>query len=307
MECWYETDNDDECDFSQFRTEYNNECMHCGGSILMVDDELICTSCNMISHCSVEDYIEHTNKITTIKTMSVDQCKQLVRDIELMNKDCHLVNVRPLPRLIINTAVNIFSDLKKCIDETRNKKRRQYIASCLYVSSRIHNLLRSRKEIQLFCGLSDRNITTTISEIYVAVNKGTIKIDGLKDIRISFAKSICTIFNINDKFIDNICSDVIYIMDIISNNMLISSNFDGKTLGSVYVSLKINGFDIDAKEIASISSINIDTIMNINKVVFNNNHLFTRFNDRCLKIAEELGGNVTNDDIRAYIKNKALE
>jgi hypothetical protein len=96
-------------------------------------------------------------------------------------------------------------------------------------------------------------------------------------------------------------------MDIISNNMLISSNFDGKTLGSVYVSLKINGFDIDAKEIASISSINIDTIMNINKVVFNNNHLFTRFNDRCLKIAEELGGNVTNNDIRAYIKNKALE
>tara|TARA_B110000908_G_scaffold113440_1_gene133091 strand:- start:15587 stop:16531 length:945 start_codon:yes stop_codon:yes gene_type:complete len=311
MDEWWNESENDECDFSHFRTQFNNKCTYCDGLIQVQNDEMVCTSCHMISKSSVDEYVEHTNQMTTIKALSTDQCKQLTREIDIMNKDCELVSVRPLPRIIIATAVNIFSDLKKCIDETRNKKRRQYIASCLYVASRIHNLLRSKKEIQLFCGLSDRNITTTISEIYVEMNKGNIEIEGLKDIRTSFTKSICAKIGIPDRLIDRICSDVIYVTDVIAANMLISSNFDGKTLGAVYVALKVNGFSPDIKELCSTSSVNVDTVRNVNRSVFNNLPLFSQFTKRCEKIMAELeeAGNVdvTVDDVIAHIKKQVEE
>jgi transcription initiation factor TFIIIB Brf1 subunit/transcription initiation factor TFIIB len=310
MNEWW-NDSDDECDFAHFRTQFNSKCDYCDGLIQMQSDEMVCTTCHMISKSSVDEYVEHTNQMTTIKALSTDQCKQLTREIEIMNKDCELVNVRPLPRIIIATAVNIFSDLKKCIDETRNKKRRQYIASCLYVASRIHNLLRSKKEIQLFCGLSDRNITTTISEIYVEMNKGNIEIEGLKDIRTSFTKSICAKIGIPERHIDNVVSDVLYVTDVIAANMLISSNFDGKTLGAVYVALKVNGFTPDIKLLCSTSSVNVETVRNVNRSVFNNLPLFDHLTSRCEKIVAELEshGNtdVTVDDVIAHIKKKVQE
>jgi transcription initiation factor TFIIIB Brf1 subunit/transcription initiation factor TFIIB len=308
MNEWWNESDDEECDFSHFRTQFSSKCDYCDGLIQMQNDEMVCTSCHMISRSSVDEYVEHTNQMSTVKALSTDQCKQLTREIEIMNKDCELVSVRPLPRIIIATAVNIFSDLKKCIDETRNKKRRQYIASCLYVASRIHNLLRSKKEIQLFCGLSDRNITTTISEIYVEMNKGNIEIDGLKDIRTSFTKSICAKIGIPQQHIDAVCSDVLYVTDVIAANMLISSNFDGKTLGAVYVALKVNGFDPDIKQLCSTSSVNVDTVKNVNRSVFNNLELFSIFTGRCEKIVVELeshGNNsATVDDVIAHIKKK---
>ena len=304
---WYDSDEDEIPDFSQFKTKFSDVCEHCGGFIQLENDELVCISCQMISKSTVDDYTEHTNQMATAKVLSNEQCKQLTREIEMMNKDCEQIGVRPLPRIIIATAVNIFSDLKKCIDETRNKKRRQYIASCLYVASRIHNLLRSKKEIQLFCGLSDRNITTTISEIYVAMNRGTISIDGLKDIRTSFARSICAKMGIPEEHIESICLDVVYITDVISSNMLISSNFDGKTLGAVYVAFRVNGFKVSIVDICKTSSVNTDTVKNVNSIVFNNMYLFTRFTERCRVIADEIRqkqDSCTVEDVIEYITKK---
>jgi len=294
MDSWYEnSDDDDDChlDFSKFKTKFSNICEHCGGSVQLENEEVVCTVCHLISRSSADDFNEHTNQMATVKVLTAEQCRNVTYEIEMMNKDCDQIGIRPLPRIIISTAVSIFSDLKKCIDETRNKKRRQYIASCLYISSRIHNLLRSKKEIQLFCGLSDRNITTTISEIYIAINLGTISINGMKDIRTSFTKSICAKMEVPDEYVDNICSDAVYITDVISYNMLLSSNFDGKTLGAVYVALRVNGFDVSIQDICRTSSVNTDTVKNVNSIVFNNMYLFTRFTERCQKIADEITQN----------------
>lgn len=310
MDIWYDDEDEDiDYDFSKFKKKFSVICEHCEGLIRVQDNKMVCESCHLISTQSVDDYDEHANRMDTIKVLTNDQCRQVTHEYEMMNKDCELSNVRPLPKIIISTAVNIFSDLKKCIDETRNKKRRQYMAACLYISSRVHNLLRSKKEIQLFCGLSDRNITTTISEIYVAVNKGDIAIEGLKDVRVSFTKSICAKINISDKHIDSVCCDVVYITEIISANMLISSNFDGKTLGAVYVALKINGFDIDVKKLCKTSSVNVDTVQNVAKIIFNEMLLFTRFTERCQKIADEIEakqGSCSPQDVIHHIKNKTM-
>lgn len=298
---WYESDEDEVPDFSKFRTKFTGTCEYCNGDLELDDDMFICIDCHAISSATLDDYNEHTNQLATTKVLSNEQSKQLTREIELMNKNCEQINIRPLPRIVITTAVNIFSELKKCIDETRNKKRRQYIASCIYVASCTHNLLRSKKEIQLFCGLSDRNITTTISEIYVAMNKGIINIEGLKDIRVSFTKSICAKLGIDIKYYDDISADVIYIIDVISANMLITSNFDSKVLGAIYVALRVNGFKVTVKEVCDMTSVNTDTVNKIKHIIHDRMYLFTKLNDRCRKIADDIkqknNGDCTIQDV----------
>jgi transcription initiation factor TFIIIB Brf1 subunit/transcription initiation factor TFIIB len=176
---------------------------------------------------------------------------------------------------VLAETVEIFAALKQKIAETRNKKRRQYIAACLYIASITHNLMMTESEVRVFCGLADRSITSTIHELLIAENEGIIS-TGVNDVdlRVSFAKSICTKCDIDAEHVDTICKDVCYIHDVASENIM-SGAFNVKVIGAIYISIRLHHIKtITVKDICNVCSIKpqqVDTFINncrLNKKLF---------------------------------------
>ena len=223
-----------------------------------------------------------------------------------MNKIAEQVGVLPLPEEVIHSTVDLFAQLKNCRPETRNKKRRQLQGSCIYLRCIAHGLMRTRKDIQLLCGLTDRNLTTTIGEIEMEINKGKILFNNTYDIRDSNTNSICLKLNIPESNIPVIMEDVRYLLDILTENMLVSSNFDSKILGAIFVAISINGYNVNLEYICNLSAINADTVSNIINICTDNMELFTKFSDRCEEIEQRLcNDDITQKDIQNYIINTA--
>lgn len=284
-------------------------CGKCGGNYQPIDNLLICdnSDCRMISEHNYDDIVMLSNTMSTIKGISIEQRKQIYKELELMNKIADQVGVLPLPKEIIDSTVELFAQLKNCRPETRNKKRRQLEGSCIYLSCIAHGLMRTKKDVQLLCGLTDRNLTTTISEIEMEINKGNIKMDFNYDIRDSNTNSICLKIGIPPKYISQISDDVRYILDIIANNMLASSNFDSKILGAIFIAIRVNGFKVNLKQICNLSVINPDTVANIVSICTDRMELFERFTQRCEQIEEQLlktQKTVTHTDIKNFIIHK---
>ena len=283
-------------------------CSKCGGNFLPIDNVLICDNqdCRMISEHSYEDIILISNTMQTVRTISIEQRKQIYKELELMNKIAEQVGVLPLPKEVIDATVELFAQLKNCRPETRNKKRRQLEGSCIYLTCIGLGLMRTKKDIQLLCGLTDRNLTTTIGEIEMEINKGNIKLEQKYDIRDSGTNSICMKIGIPSNVIPQIIDDVRYILEIVSDNMLVSSNFDSKLLSAIFIAIRVSGYNVNLKHICNISIINSETVMNIINICIDNMHLFDRFSYRCEQAEEDLlkqQDNVTQKDIKEYIIN----
>ena len=284
-------------------------CSKCGGNYQPIDNLLICdnSDCRMISEHNYDDIVMISNTMSTIKGISIEQRKQIYKELELMNKIADQVGVLPLPREIIDSTVELFAQLKNCRPETRNKKRRQLEGSCIYLTCIAHGLMRTKKDVQLLCGLTDRNLTTTISEIEMEINKGNIKMEFNYDIRDSNTNSICLKIGIPPEFIPQIIDDVRYVLDIIADNMLVSSNFDSKILGAVFIAIRVNGFRVNLKQICNLSIINPDTVAGIVNICTDRMELFERFTIRCEQIEEQLSKTqktVTQEDIKKFIIHK---
>ena len=279
-------------------------CSRCGGTFQTIDEMMICNNekCRMISDQSTEDITILKNSIPTTKTISIEQRNQIYKELKIMNKIADQIGVLPLPDEIIHSTVDLFAQLKNCRPETRNKKRRQLQGSCIYLRCIAHGLMRTRKDIQRLCGLTDRNLTTTIGEIEMEINKGNIILNGVYDIRASNTNSICIKLKIPESIIPNIIEDVKYIHDILSENMLISSNFDSKILAAIFISISYYGYEVNLKYICKISAINSETVYNIINICTDNMELFTRFSDRCEDIEKELKG----DNPYAYISQNQI-
>ena len=223
-------------DSPPLHTDYNaiTKCGKCGARFEIFDTRLICENdeCRMISEQSYDDVLKFSDAIPIIKGITVEQRRQIYKELEARNKNASLINILPLPKEIIDSTVDLFAQLKNCRPETRNKKRCQYLGSCIYLRCIAHGLMRTKKDIQFLCGLVDRNLTTTIGEIQMEMNLGSIKITSTYDIRDSNTNSICVKINIPDSEIEHIILDVRYILDILATYMLISSNFDSKIIRS---------------------------------------------------------------------------
>lgn len=284
-------------------------CSKCGGSYHSVNNLLICdnSDCRMISDHNYEDIVMISNTIPTTKGAFSDP-KQFYKELEMMNKIAEQEGVLPLPQEIIDTTVDLFSQMKNHRPETRNKKRKQMTGSCIYLACIAHGLMRTRKDIQRLCQLTDRNLTTTISEIEMEINKGNIVLNKDYDIRDSTTNSICIKIGIPNSAIPQIKDDVRYIIEIISDHMLVSSNFESKILGAVFIGVRVNGFEINLKHICAISVINPNTVNKVVNICTDNMELFTRFTERCEKIEQKISTNkqtVTQDDINTYVIHEA--
>ena len=286
-------------------------CGRCGGNFRLAEDLLICDNeeCRMISERNYEDILNIANTHLVVKGISIEQRKQVYKELEIKNKTADQVGVLPLPREIIDSTVDLFAQLKHCRPETRNKKRCQYLGSCIYLRCIAHGLMRSKRDIQLLMGLTDRNLTTTIGEIEMETNKGNIIIDSNYDIRDSNTNSICVKVGIPDSMISNICTDVNYILDVLSSKMLVSSNFDAKILGAIFSAIRINGFSVDLKYICNLSAINSETVRNVINIITDNMIIFTRFADRFEQIDRDMykkyKRSITQKEIEKYVTEDA--
>ena len=213
----------------------------------------------------------------------------------------------PLSDKVINGVVDLFAQLKKCRSETRNKKRCQYVGSCIWFVSIYEGQWRTQKDIQAFCGLSDRNLTTTIGEIIMEINLGKIKFAVNLDSRDSYCTSICIKEKIEEKYIPLISDDVKYISNTITENMLISSNSNSKILGSIFCAIRIHGFNIDLKKICIINKINPETVINVINAISENMYLFHLLNERCIEVNKNLTSKLNrNPSKMMVIKSVAL-
>ena len=285
-------------------------CGRCGGNFQLSEDLLICDNidCRMISERNYEDILNIANTHLVVKGISIEQRKQVYKELEIKNKTSDQVGVLPLPREVIDSTVDLFAQLKNCRPETRNKKRCQYLGSCIYLRCIAHGLMRSKRDIQLLCGLTDRNLTTTIGEIEMEINKGNIIVDSNYDIRDSNTNSICVKLKIPDSMISSICSDVNYILDVLASKMLVSSNFDAKILGAIFSAIRLRGFAIDLKYICNLSAINPETVRNVINIITDNMILFTRFADRFDEIDKRLSSKynrfLTQKEIQKYVRDE---
>lgn len=302
-------DLDDRC-FNPISFESIMTCGRCGGIFQTIDDMMVCNNenCRLISDKSSEDIIILKDSLPTTKTISSEQRHQIYKELKIMNKIADQTGVLPLPDEVIHSTVDLFAQLKKCRPETRNKKRRQLQGSCIYLRCIAHGLMRTRKDIQRLCGLTDRNLTTTIGEIEMEINRGNIILNGTYDIRASNTNSICIKLKIAENIIPSIIEDVKYILDIFSDHMLISSNFDSKILSAIFISVSYHGYEINLKYICKISAINSETVINIVNICTDNMVLFTRFSDKCAEIETELKGDnpyayISQTQIMDYIKS----
>lgn len=274
-----------EDEFGAYRINQDEYC-ECGGAfIISIDDEIMCEECGKIIDISLTDYIETMDDRIKESGLNDEQRKALYKKLQAMNKNCSSTGLRPFDEEYISLAIDIFAKMRPFTPKprTRNKNRREQLGACLYVAGKLLGNVRSKKEIQLFCGLPDRNITAALSELQIAQNTGNLDIDfGGKDIKESFTRCICLKIGIHDEQkIKEVVRDVIYIIDIVTSNLLLSSNFDSKTLGAVYISLRLNGFPaVTIKNLCAISFIHTETVSSFTDMVKANWHLFNEFNLR---------------------------
>lgn len=302
-----DSDDEDTLNIDPISCESIMTCS-CGGTFQNIDDVIICSNehCRKISNSSNEDMTIVKDLIPTTKSISVEQRHQIYKELKLMNKMAEQIDVLPLPDEIINGSVELFGQLKNVRPETRNKKRRQLQGSCIYLICIAYGLMRTKKDIQKLCGLTDRNLTTTIGEIEIEMNKGNITLPSNWDVRESTVNSICIKLQIPEKSIPSITDDVKYVLNIISDNILVSSNFDSKILGAIFIVISYHGYDIDLKYICKISIINSETVFNVINTCTDNMFLFKRFSDRCEEIESILKGDnefkyISQKDIINYI------
>ena len=261
----------------------------CGGNFQLFNDIVICDTCNRTSDYSIDDINKITDtKISLIYGATAEQRKQVRKDLEIRNKNAIQMGIMPLSDKVINGVVDFFSDLKKWRSETRNKKRCQYLGSCIWFVCIQEGQWRTQKDIQAFCGLSDRNLTTTIGEIIMEMNLGKIKYAINLDSRESYCTSICLKEKIDERCIPMICDDVKYISDIITEHMLISSNSNSKILGSIFCGIRLHGFNINLKKICISNKINPETVINVINSISENMYLFHILNERCLEVNKML-------------------
>ena len=302
-----DSDDEDNVDIDPISYESIMTCS-CGGTFQNIDDVIMCSNehCRKISSNSNEDLTMIKELIPTTKSISVEQRHQIYRELKLMNKMAEQVDVLPLTDEVINGSVELFGQLKNVRPETRNKKRKQLQGSCIYLICVSYGLMRTKKDIQKLCGLTDRNLTTTIGEIEIEINKGNITLPSNWDIRESTTNSICIKLQIPETVIPSIIDDVKYVLEIISDNILVSSNFDSKILGAIFIVISYYGYDINLKYICKVSIINSETVFNVISTCTDNMFLFKRFSDRCEEIELILKGDnefkyISQKDIIDYI------
>lgn len=271
-------------DFDDYRIGTSDEC-DCGGIFTVgIDDELVCSDCGRINDMMLSDYMTRMDDKIKEDGLSAEQRRALYKKLQAMNKNCEAAGIRPFDEEHITLTMDLFSKMRAYTPKprTRNKNRREQLGAYLYEVGKILNNVRSKKEIQLFCGLPDRNITTALSELQIAENLGKLDLNyEKKDIRESFTRCICLKIGINDEtIIKKISDDVIYILDIVIDNILLSSNFDSRTLGAVYIALRLNKYSsVELQHLCKISLIHIETVQTFIEVVKSNKHLFTRYNN----------------------------
>lgn len=285
-----DSDNE-EADFSTSRIESRSLC-ECGGTFLI---------CNIdgteVSRCVNCDSIEESNGMeTNVKStgLTIDQTKNVFKELQIFNKNCVGAGIRPFDDRTISIAVDIFSLIRGYRGETRNKNRKQHLGASIYIACQIQNNMRSRKEIQLFCTLADRNITTALTELQTAINTKTIMLSyPLPDPRKAFTRGVCLRVekdnktNMTDEDVGKLYDDVLYILEVISSNILICSNFDSKTLGAIYITLRLHGYAyIQLQHLCTLAFVHLETVQTITECVKNNEHLFTVFNERYKRMKE---------------------
>ena len=279
-------DNDfDTFDFNSYRIESVDIC-ECGGTFIRGnDDELVCDTCFGVNETCVGEYMDRIDDQIKQSGLTTEQRKTLYKKLVSMNKNCIAAGIRPFDEKHITMTIDLFSKMREHTPKprTRNKNRREQLGAYLYKVGKQLNNVRSKKEIQVFCGLPDRNITAASSELQIAINSGKLDLGyEEKDIRESFTRSICLKINIIDEEkITKLYEDVKYILDVVIDNILISSNFDSRTLGAVYIALRLNGYsDIQLQFLCKITLIHIETVQTFIEVIKANKHLFTVFEER---------------------------
>lgn len=274
---------DDSYNIDDCIIKFDNCCPICENEYIISGDIVMCENCNIISDYNINDFSDMLEKENPTKqyNLSYEQCKALKNDIAYMNKIAFDNNRMSIDKETINFAMDLFSDIRPFISETRNKRRRQYIAACLYKAGRVLNIARTKKEILLFCGLTDRNITTPLNTIDILILNKNINSDKYKvDIKESFIAGIFHKLNVEKKEHSRIQDDIIYILDILEVKLLVSSNFDSKIITAIYIALRLNGYAVSLKYICKQTCLHIETIHSIIDMVKKNHKSFTRFNAR---------------------------
>ena len=280
-------DDDLDIDFSNYRITSDNSC-ECGGTYTVTcingSDTVLCNLCNAVN----DESIVNMDSMVKPTELNPEQRKGVCREICNLNKHCIKNGIRPLDDTIISITIDIFGSIKPFTKETRNKNRRQYLAACTYFAGLAYDFQRSKREIQNIFAIWDRNITNPINTIQMAMNRGLIKIDyTLHDPRHAFMRGVCLRVYKKDKTplteedIELIYKDHFYVLEVITDNILISSNFDSKNLGAVFIALRMNDYShIELSQLCSLTMIHLETVHAVVENVKNSSHLFTKFVDR---------------------------
>ena len=294
-------DADDNITFIR-NDNHSLQCEICDSLLNRLDNTLICNCCGTVSQVSLDELNRIFEEKEIKPKLTVDQRKALYKEIESFNRNTEILGISSIPDIIITKVIDRFGNIpitsktsKK--KETRNKKRRQYIAAYIHDECRKMGLMRTKREIQKLCGLGDRNITTTISNIKMAEldDNSNLSIDS----RESFTLNICMRYSIPEKYHTDIYKDVEYITDVVMDKVLITSNFDAKMLGSVYIAIKIRGFMINIVSLCKTSALYIETINTFIDTIVDNKAVFTLINDRF--------SNLSNDDKKEILNNRSYQ
>lgn len=271
--------SDDDYDLDDFKISSNDTC-YCGGTYIVFDSTVKCNQCSDIMDMRPEEYIENLESHVDMKKieLTLEQRKSIRKEIELLNKDAK----QKLQDNIIDTAVDIFAELRGLVGETRNKKRQQYLACCIYKACTYHDSACTRRAIQVFCNLDGRNISAQLNVIQIFLNAG--KLDPLKyknDTKKSFVNGTFNKLKIDSEELkEKVYQDVVYISDIVENKLQISSNSDSRIVGAIYIAMRLNKHKINLQKICDLSSINSETIQSIINKVKENKNLFPLFEKR---------------------------
>ena len=262
---------------------FSKSCSTCGVDYNITSYGIMCESCGTIAPYSIEEFMDLMEYETPAKkyNLTIEQCKALKNEFANLNKRAFDENRKSIDNETIEFAMDLFSDIRPFIAETRNKRRQQYIAACILKAGRVLKITRTKKEVLIFCGLVDRNITKPLNMIDSLILQKHLSADKYEvDVKDSFITGMFHKLNILEDDREAVKQDALYVLTIMEDILLISSNFDSKLITVIYIALRLNGYAISLKYICSITCLHIETINSIIDRIKKNNNLFIRFNER---------------------------
>ena len=266
---------------------YESEaCDQCGVPWIVISDpySLFCQYCGQTIELDADDFMAHQETLSKPVAASQAQFSNLRKFFDEHNKNAS-GDMLQLPTAIVDTAITLFTETRahEGTKETRNTKRKKYIAACTWKACQMRGQMRKKEDIQTLLGLKGRKIGTALTELEIRLNLT----DSLSDVSLVDSRDVlvgtnCDKLGIREGLAVLISSDMKYITHVVAGSLQqITNSSDIVNVAALFVALRINGVQISKSDLAYINGTKRVSIMSkIINVICDNAPLFTLFNDR---------------------------